>query len=325
MDHSVLRRAPLALTLLLLAAPRSVEGQSTSPLRYYSITDLGPGDAYRVRNLGLGYTVGALDQALCPAPASRAGFFFDSRTAVRRRFCPAGSDVVSEVFDFEQLGAVSAVGLTRDAAGIDRPTLWAEQSDGTFVPQLFRLPTGSTTGIAWATDSSGQVAGEVTVSGERRSAYWLIPSFTPTVFPLSGTSAAFAIAGSTIDPVTAGQHQGRFALWYPKRTQNAVTYPLGAEPSVAYRLSSSSGVLTTVGQVGAPGNARAFRWRSDTGLTELAAIGGDSAARDIHLASGRIVGYAGGGGQTRAVLWEGIQAWDLNVRRLMLLRMSMAG
>ncbi len=309
MDRFVLRLASLALVFL---GSTVAYAQSTSPPRYYSITDLGPGDAYRVRNLGLGVTAGALDLALCPAPASRAGFFFDSQTAVRRRFCPVGSDVVSEVFDFEQLGADSAVGLTRDAAGNDRPTLWAEQSDGSFAPQLFRLPTGSSSGVAWATDAGGQVVGEVTVSGERRSAYWLIPTLAPTVMPVSGTSAAFAIAGSTFDPVTAGQHQGRFALWYPKRSQNAVTYPLGTEPSVAYRLFNSSGVLTTVGQVGSPGNARGFRWRSDTGLTELPVAGGDSAARDIHLGSGRIVGYAGEGGGTRAILWEGIQAWDLN-------------
>ncbi|HEX6903666.1 MAG TPA: Ig-like domain-containing protein [Thermoanaerobaculia bacterium] len=307
MDRFVLRLASLALAFLGSAA---VYAQSTSPPRYYSVSDLGPGDAYRVRNIGLGVTAGALETPICPGSVPRAGFLYESRTGVRRAFCPVGSDVLSEVFDFK--GDVTALGLTRDAAGNDRPALWTKQSDGSILPQLFRLPTGSSSGVAWGIDSVGQVAGEVTVSGERRAAYWLIPSFAPTVMPVSGTSAAFAITGSTTDPVTAGQHQGRFALWYPKRSTNAVVYPLGTEPSVAYRLFSSSGVLTTVGQVGAPGNARAFRWRSDTGLTELPAAGGDSAARDLQLSSGRIVGYAGGGGETRAVLWEGIQAWDLN-------------
>lgn len=307
MHRFVFRLASLALTFL---GSTAAYAQSTSPPRYYSVSDLGPGDAYRVRNIGLGVTAGALEEPICPGSVPRAGFLFESRTGVRRAFCPVGSDVLSEVFDFK--GDVTALGLTRDAAGNDRPALWTKQSDGSILPQLFRLPTGSSSGVAWGIDAVGQVAGEVTVSGERRAAYWLLPSFPPTVMPVSGTSAAFAVNGSTLDPVTAGQHQGRFALWYPKRSTNAVVYPLGTEPSVAYRLFSSSGVLTTVGQVGSPGNARAFRWRSDTGLTELPAAGGDSAARDLHMASGRIVGYAGGGGETRAVLWEGIQAWDLN-------------
>jgi pimeloyl-ACP methyl ester carboxylesterase len=233
---------------------------------------------------------------------------------VRTALCPLAGDVLTEAFDFEQLGSWSVTGLSRDAAGNDRPTLWAQQSDGSFVPQLMRLPTGSPGGIAWAVDSLGQVVGEVSVGGERRSAYWLIPSFAPTVFPLAGGSAAFAIAGSSSDPVTAGQHQGKFALWYPKRTQNSVSYPLGETPSVAYRLASSSGVLTAVGQLAVAGGTRGFLWRSDTGLTELPTLGGnEGAARSFHLSSGRIVGFSAAlGGEQRAVLWEGGRPWDLN-------------
>lgn len=307
--------ALLSLPIFLTAAPHAALGQGTPPLRYYTVTDLGPGDAFRVRNLGLGVTAGALDLALCPAASgSRVGFLWNGQNGKRTALCPLAGDTLAEVFDFEQLGAWSVVGLSRDAAGNDRPTLWAQQSDGSFVPQLLRLPSGSPGGIAWAVDTSGQVVGEVAVGGERRSAYWLIPSFVPTVFPLSGGSASFALAGSTSDPVTVGQHQGRFALWYPKRAQNAVSYPLGETPSAAYRLFSSSGVLTAVGQLSTSGGTAAFLWRSDTGVTELPGLGGgEGAARDMHLASGRIVGFSDGlGGGQRAVLWEGGQPWDLN-------------
>lgn len=313
-----LSRATLALLLLpllLTAARNAALGQGTPPLRYYSVTDLGPGDAFRVRNLGLGVTAGALDLALCPAASgSRVGFLWNGQNGKRTALCPLAGDALAEVFDFEQLGYWSVAGLSRDAAGNDRPTLWAQQSDGSFVPQLLRLPSGSPGGIAWTVDTSGQVVGEVSVGGERRSAYWPIPSIAPTVFPLSGGSAAFAITGSISDPVTASQHQGRFTLWYPKRAQNAVSYPLGETPSAAYRLFSSSGVLTAVGQLSTSGGTAAFLWRSDTGVTELPGLGGgEGAARDMHLASGRIVGFSDGlEGEQRAVLWEGGQPWDLN-------------
>lgn len=312
-----LSRTTLALLLLLFfltAGPRAAWGQGTPPLRYYSVTDLGPGDAFRVRNLGLGVTAGALDLALCPAASgSRVGFLWNGQNGKRTALCPLAGDVLTEVFEFEQLGAWSAVGLSRDAAGNDRPALWAQQSDGSFVPQLLRLPSGSPGGIAWMVDTSGPVVGEVSVGGERRSAYWPIPSLIPTVFPLSGGSAAFAIAGSIVDPVTAGQHQGKFALWYPKRAQNAVSYPLGETPSVAYRVFSSSGILTAVGQLSTSGGTGAFLWRSDTGVTVLPGLGGgEGAARDMHLASGRIVGFSEGSAGRSAVLWEAGQAWDLN-------------
>jgi hypothetical protein len=130
----------LLLPLCLNAAPHAALGQSTPPLRYYSVTDLGPGDAFRVRNLGLGVTTGALDLALCPAGSgSRAGFLWNGQNGKRAALCPLAGDVLAEIFDFEQLGAWSAVGLSGDAAGNHRPTLWAQQSDGSFVPQLLRF------------------------------------------------------------------------------------------------------------------------------------------------------------------------------------------
>jgi hypothetical protein len=302
------------------ALATSVRGAAQGPTRYYMISDLGPGDAFKVQNLQLGYTAGALDLALCPkAAGSRFGFFWDGYTGVRRSFCPLGGDASTEVFDFEMLGAKSAVGYSRSATGNDRPVVWNEQlPSGSYVPQLMALPAGSPGGVAWGTEPLGQVVGELSIGGERRAAYWLIPSFAPTTFPTAGTSAAFSLAGSTFDPVAAVQHQGRFGLWYPRQTPNLVTYPLGATPSVPYRLRQDASRLIAVGQMGAAGSGQGFLWQSDTGVTALPNLlaGSDGAARDFWTTSG-IVGYSRNlAGQSRAVLWEGPLTWDLNDLKL---------
>ncbi|HEX7183162.1 MAG TPA: Ig-like domain-containing protein [Thermoanaerobaculia bacterium] len=303
--------------LLLVLQPAPVLVAEPPPPRYYMVSDLGPGDAFRVRNLQLGYTVGALDEALCGgADGGRFGFFWNGTNGQRKALCPLAGDIASEVYDLELLGYDSIPGVSVGAGGVQRPVLWNEQSDGSFLPSALRLPAGSASGIAWGVEPGGQVVGEVQAGGERRAAYWPIPSFAPTVFPLAGPSAAYAVAGTSTNPYAAGQHQGRFALWRPKLAQDSVSYPLGEEPSVPFSLQvDSSNVAMVAGERGPAGNGSAFFWRSDTGATNLPGLGGGGSAAFDFYAS-RIVGTSKLAGQPRAVLWEAGTPWDLNRLKL---------
>ncbi|HYH44699.1 MAG TPA: hypothetical protein VEG34_03375, partial [Thermoanaerobaculia bacterium] len=320
MAHQARRFAvPFLFLAAILPAPRLL-GQSSPPPRYYMVSDLGPGDAFRVRNLQLGYTVGALDEALCAgAGGGRFGFYWNGTNGQRRALCPLAGDVGSEGYDLELLGFDSVPGVSVSDDGVQRPVLWNEQSDGSFTVSALRLPTGSASGIGWGTESGGQVVGEVQVGGERRAAYWPIPSFAPTVFPLAGPSAAYAVAGSSTNPYAAGQHQGRFALWRPKQAQDPVSYPLGQEESVPFALQvDSSNVAMAVGERGPAGDGTAFFWRSDTGAANLPGLGGGgSAAFDFYLPNSRIVGTGRDVlSRPRAVLWEAGTPLDLNALKL---------
>lgn len=300
--------ASAALGLLLPALPARGQGTTT----YYSITDLGPGDAHRIRGLYPGYVVGGLDLvALCPeASGPRFGFLWTGRS---RALCPASGDDAAEAFDFELTGYDSIVGRALGAGGLFRPAKWEEQSDGSFQFRAVKLPSGGTGGVAWGTESSGQVAGEVMVGGQRRGAYWLISSFNPWLFPLPGDSAAYAIGGTTTDPVTVGEHDGRFAVWYPRRSQNSVVHPLGDTASRPFALRGNAGSFTAVGWMDTPLGTSAFTWRSDGTLTELPGLGGHAAAAYDLNASGHVAGSAAEPvGVLRAVLWKGGPPIDLN-------------
>src|SRR6185295_17080878 len=165
--HRMERISPLAVAAVL-AASTPAAAQSAPPPRYYSIADLGPGDAFRIYGLGLGYTVGALDGPLCAgASGARFGFFWDGTTGKRSLLCPLPGEALSEVFDVELLGAKSAVGYSRSTAGNDRPVLWDEDyTTGAFTPRVLGMSPGSGSGVAWGTEPWGEVLGEVAAGGE---------------------------------------------------------------------------------------------------------------------------------------------------------------
>ena len=303
----------LTLALALAVTPPAA---AQGPPRYYTITDLGPGEAQKIQNLGLGFTIGSLQlSSLCPGfPGDRFGFMWEGGTNKRTSFCPRLDDASSGVFDFKLSGLRSAVGYSRSVAGVDRPVIWEWQPDNSFLPRLLPVQAGGAVGVAWGIEPLGQVVGELAVGGERRAAYWMTPSAAPSVFPAAGTSAAFTISGSIFDPAVGGQHDGRFALWYARRNPSLVTYPLGEAPSVGFRVRQDGSVLRAVGQTTTGSGSRAFLWQSDSGVTLLAslAFGNEAGARDFWT-SGRIVGFSHNFlGQSRAVLWEGIFPLDLD-------------
>jgi hypothetical protein len=188
------RGRALSTVLLACLALASARSQAQPPPRYYMIGDIGPGDAFRIHNIQLGLTVGALDKALCPgASGSRFGFYSNGRP---KALCPLAGDATSEAFELELLGFDSVAGVSRNAAGFERPVIWDEQSDGSFLPSALSVPANAAGGVAWGVDFWGEVTGEIGIGGERRAAYWPIPSWTPTLFPLAGPSAGLGVGGS---------------------------------------------------------------------------------------------------------------------------------
>jgi probable HAF family extracellular repeat protein len=204
--------------------------------------------------------------------------------------------------------AVAVVGSSSVASGF-HAVMWRKGTSEWLIEDLGTLP-GDMASSANDVNDSGTVVGVSMSSLEidriERAFRWT-PSTGMVALPgLGGNTTALAIgkngdiAGTSIDG--AGKHHA--VRW--RASDNAIQDlgSLGGCCSGGYGINTAGTVVGVSDLGGRRGNQHAFLAKSGASMTDLGALRGQSAARDLND-FGTIVGSSGGGnGQLHAAIWK---------------------
>ena len=178
-----------------------------------------------------------------------------------------------------------------------------------FCPCKFNQRYG--TSAAYAINASGQVVGESgTARGEAvRHAFLWHGGEMLDIGGGPGSRALSRAHGINASGQVVGALEGRATLW-----QGGVPRDLGTLPGDA---ASTARAISAAGHavgesLAGPLQSRAVLWRSGT-IQDLGSLPGDASSQANGInASGQVVGWSRSADRSRAVLWQGNGATDLN-------------
>ena len=202
--------------------------------------------------------------------------------------------------------AVAVVGSSRVASGDFHAVMWKKGMTEWLIEDLGTLP-GDMSSSAHDVNDSDTVVGESISSTQIRRAFRWTPSTGMVALPgLGGDTTALAIgnngdvAGLSID----GAGNSHAVRW--RAADNAIQDlgTLGGCCSQGYGINTAGTVVGVSDLGGRRGTQHAFLATPGASMTDLGALRGRSAARDLND-FGTIVGESGSGnGQLHAAIWR---------------------